>query len=129
MAEIVVGIAWLRAVLFADGFGCGFAFNQDLDGGRWSWGVDHGCDLDGGTSYRVRELRYNESEPYFGAYVQWRPSRDLSVRVDFSNLTDAEQRRRRDIYAGPRDSAPLSLRETYSQPRGSWLFLQIRKTI
>ena len=112
-----------------DGFGCGFAFNQDLDGGRWSWGVDHGCDLDGGTSYRVRELRYNESEPYFGAYVQWRPSRDLSVRVDFSNLTDAEQRRRRDIYAGPRDSAPLSLRETYSQTRGSWLFLQIRKTI
>ena len=23
LAEIVVGIAWLRAVLFADGFGCG----------------------------------------------------------------------------------------------------------
>lgn len=76
----------------------------------------------GGTGYRVRELRYTESEPYFGAYVQWKPSRDLSVRVDVSNLTDAEERRRRDIYAGPRDSAPLSLRETYSQTRGSWLF-------
>ncbi len=112
-----------------DGFGCGLAFDQDLDGGRWAWGVDHGCDQDGGTGYRVRELRYTESEPYFGAYVQWKPSRDLSVRVDVSNLTDAEERRRRDIYAGPRDSAPLSLRETYSQTRGSWLFLQLRKTI
>ena len=112
-----------------DGFGCGLAFDQDLDGGRWSWGLDHGCDQDAGTSFRVRELRYNESEPYFGAYVQWRPSRDLSVRVDVSNLTDAEQRRRRDIYAGPRDAAPLSLRETYTQSRGSFLFLQIRRTI
>lgn len=112
-----------------DGFGCGFAFDQDLDGGRWAWGVDHGCDMDSGTRYRVRELRLNESEPYFGAYVEWKPSRDLSVRVDVSNLTDAEERRRRDIYAGPRDSSPLSLRETYSQTRGSFLFLQIRKTI
>ncbi len=112
-----------------DGFGCGLAFDQDLDGGQWAWGLDHGCDLDAGTRFRVRELRYTESEPYFGAYVQWRPSRELSVRVDVSNLTDAEQRRRRDIHGGPRDAAPLSLRETYTQSRGSFLFLQIRKTI
>ena len=112
-----------------DGFGCGVTFTQDLDGGRWAWGMNHSCDVDAGTSYRVRELRFNEAEPPFNAFVQWKPSDDLSVRVDFSNLTDAEQRRRRDIYAGPRDSAPLSRRETSSQTRGSWLFLQIRKTI
>lgn len=112
-----------------DGFGCGVTFAQDLDGGRWAWGTNHGCDLDAGTRYRVRELRFNESEPSFNAFVQWKPSNDLSMRVDFNNLTDAEERRRRDIYAGSRATAPLSLRETSAQTRGSWLFLQIRKSI
>lgn len=112
-----------------DGFGCGITFTQDLDGGRWAWGTNHSCDMDNGTSYRVRELRFTEAEPPFNAFVQWKPSDDLSIRLDVSNLTDAETRRQRDIYSGPRDSSPLSYRETYSRTRGSWLFLQIRKSL
>lgn len=112
-----------------DGFGCGVTFTQDLDGGRWAWGMNHGCDLDAGTSYRVRELRFNESEPRFNAFIQWKPSDDLSIRLDVNNLTDAETRRQRDIYSGPRNSTPLTYRETDVRSRGSWLFLQIRKSL
>lgn len=112
-----------------DGFGCGVTFTQDLDGGRWAWGTNHGCDMDAGTSYRVRELRFNESEPQFNAFIQWKPSDDLSIRLDVNNLTDAESRRQRDIYPGPRDSTLLAYRETEVRSRGSWLFLQIRKSI
>ncbi len=112
-----------------DGFGCGVTFTQDLDGGRWSWGGNHGCDMDAGTSYRIREVRFTDNEPQFNLFVQWKPTPDLTLRVDAANLTDMEQWRQRDIYSGPRNTAPLSYRETYSQTRGSWLFLQIRKTL
>ena len=112
-----------------DGFGCGVTFTQDLDGGRWSWGGNHGCDMDAGTSYRIREVRFTDNEPQFNLFVQWKPTADLTLRVDAMNLTDMEQWRQRDIYSGPRSTAPLAYRETYSQTRGSWLFLQIRKTL
>ena len=112
-----------------DGFGCGVTFTQDLDGGRWSWGGNHGCDMDAGTSYRIREVRFTDNEPQFNLFVQWKPTPDLTLRVDAANLTDMEQWRQRDIYSGPRNTAPLAYRETYSQTRGSWLFLQIRKTL
>ena len=58
-------------------FGCGVAFNHDLDGGRWSYGFDHGCNVDKGAAYRVREIRYARAEPHVSAYGQWKPRRDL----------------------------------------------------
>ena len=109
-------------------FGCGVSFNQDLAGGRWSWGFDHGCNVDKGRGFRVREVRAFYEEPGVGAFVQWKPQGDLTVRVDLGNATDRAQGYDREIYAGPRDTAPLAFREVRRTRMSPWLFVQIRKT-
>lgn len=109
-------------------FGCGVSFNQDLAGGRWSWGFDHGCNVDKGRGFRVREVQAFYEEPGVGAFVQWKPQGDLTVRVDLGNATDRAQGYDREIYAGPRDTAPLAFREVRRTRMSPWLFVQIRKT-
>jgi hypothetical protein len=110
-------------------FGCGVSFNHDLDGGRWSYGFDHGCNVDDFYQYRTREVRYFEGEPFVTIYGQWKPAADLTVRLDVGNATDREQRRYRDIYAGSRDTAPLAGREEQGTRMSPWLFIQVRKTL
>jgi len=109
-------------------FGCGVAFNQDLKGGRWSYGFDHGCNVDKGASYRVREIRYFYAEPGVSAYGQWKPRSDLTVRVDLGNASNRKIGYNREIYSGPRDTAPLAFREVRRTQMSPWLFVQIRKT-
>ncbi len=109
-------------------FGCGVAFNHDLMGGRWSYGFDHGCNVDKGRIFRVREVRALYAEPFVTLYGQWKPRTDLTVRVDIGNATDRAVGYDREIYAGPRDSAPLAFREVRRTRMSPWLFLQIRKT-
>ena len=110
-------------------FGCGIDFNQDLRGGRWSYGFQHGCNIDDPVQYRIREVRKIEEEPFVTLYGQWKPRPDLTVRLDFGNATDREQRRERFVYSGPRNSAPLSFREERGTKMSPWLFIQIRKTL
>lgn len=109
-------------------FGCGVAFNQDLMGGRWSWGFDHGCNVDKGRAFRVREVRAFYAEPEARIYGQWKPRTDLTVRADLMNITDREQGYDRDIHSGPRDTAPLAFREVRRTRMSPFLFVQIRKT-
>ncbi|WP_426028058.1 TonB-dependent receptor plug domain-containing protein [Brevundimonas sp. TWP2-3-4b2] len=109
-------------------FGCGVSFNQDLRGGRWSWGFRHGCNIDRGTAFRVREIRRSYAEPDVDLYAQWKPRADLTVRVDLGNATNRRQGYDRDIHAGPRDTAPLAFREVRRTQMSPWLFVQIRKT-
>ena len=109
-------------------FGCGVSFNQDLAGGRWSYGFDHGCNVDKGRAFRVREVRAFYGEPFVTVYGQWKPRTDLTVRVDIGNASDRAQGYDRDIYSGPRDVAPVAFREVRRTRMSPWLFLQIRKT-
>jgi len=109
-------------------FGCGVSFNQDLSGGRWSWGFEHGCNVDRNPNYRVREVRIAFAEPEVHVYGQWKPRRDLTVRVDLGNATNRRRGYDRDIYLGPRDTTPLSFREVRRTQMSPWLFVQIRKT-
>lgn len=110
-------------------FACGVTFNQDLRGGRWSYGFDHGCNTDRGFNYRVREVREFITEPFVNAYVQWKPSTDLTIRADIGNATDRLNARERDVYAGPRDSSPLVYHEERGTRMSPWFFLQIRKSL
>ncbi len=110
-------------------FGCGIDFNQDLRGGRWSYGFEHGCNLDDTVQYRIREIRKVEQEPFVTLYGQWKPRQDLTIRVDLGNATDRENRRERLVYAGRRTSAPLAFREERGTRMSPWLFVQVRKTL
>ena len=109
-------------------FGCGVNFNHDLQGGKYSYGFDHGCNVDKGRLFRVREVRALYAEPFVTLYGQWKPSSDTTIRLDVGNATDRERGYDRDIYAGPRDVAPVAFREVRRTRMSPWLFLQIRKT-
>lgn len=110
-------------------FGCGVTFTQDLRGGRWGYGVDHGCNVDKFHVYRTREDRYFEQEPFVTLYGQWKPSSDLTVRIDVGNATNRENRRYREVFSGPRGSSPLLYREEQGTKMSPWLFIQVRKTL
>jgi hypothetical protein len=109
-------------------FGCGINFNQDLMGGRWSYGFDHGCNVDKGRIFRVKEIRALYAEPGVSFYGQWKPRPDLTVRVDLGNASDRAQGYNREIYSGPRDTAPISTHEVRRTKMSPWLFFQVRKT-
>lgn len=110
-------------------FGCGVAFNQDLRGGRWSYGFDHGCNVDKGSAYRVGEIRRFYNEPFVTVYGQWKPSNDLTVRLDVGNATDRAGGYDREVFTGERGSSPVLFREQRRTWMSPWLFVQIRKTL
>ncbi|MBX3478109.1 MAG: TonB-dependent receptor [Brevundimonas sp.] len=112
-----------------DGFGCGVAFNQDLRGGRWSYGFDHGCDRDAGYNYRTRELRRTDKTAFIMVYGQWKPRPDLTVRLEVGNADPRILGRERWVYAGNRDTAPLSFHEVQETSSYPWFWLQFRKTL
>ncbi|KPF82924.1 hypothetical protein IP78_03430 [Brevundimonas sp. AAP58] len=110
-------------------FGCGIDFNQDLRGGRWSWGFEHDCNTDRGRSFRVREVRTSYTEPELELYGQWKPQPELTVRVELNNLTRRERGSDREIYSGPRNIAPLAFREVRRTSRDPFVFIQVRRTL
>ena len=112
-----------------DGFGCGVTFTHDLQGGRWSYGVDHGCDDDGGYSYRTRELRRSDQTPFVTLHGQWKPRADLTVRLEVGNATVRVLGRDRWVYSGPRNTAPLAYHERQETSAYPWFQLQLRKTL
>jgi outer membrane receptor protein involved in Fe transport len=106
---------------------CGLAFNHDLNGGRWAYGWDMGCNTVEYSLFRIRELREHEDEPFVTLFGQWKPSSKLRVRVELGNVTDRERRRTRFVYTGPRNVAPLLFREERGTKMSPWLYLQVRK--
>ena len=109
-------------------FSCDVSFDQDLRDGRWTWGVEHDCNTYRGRVFRVREIRTAYWEPEVSAYLQWKPLGDLTIRVDVENLTDRVRGNDRDIYGGPRDTAPLSLRESRRVTSGPSIEVQVRRS-
>jgi hypothetical protein len=110
-------------------FGCSVGFSHDLKGGRFTYGVDHGCNVDHYDLYRVRELRTIANEPQLTLYGQWKPNRTLTLRLDLGNATDARSMSLRTVHAGPRNTAPILFRERRETWHGQYLFLQLRKVL
>ena len=109
-------------------FDCSITFEQDLSGGKYAYGFDHGCNVDRGSVFRVREVRTQVSQPILTVYAQWKPNSTTTVRIDLNNIADRAIGYNRAIYAGPRNSAPpqfTEVRRTQSTPS---LLLQVRKT-
>ncbi|QIG79324.1 TonB-dependent receptor plug domain-containing protein [Stakelama tenebrarum] len=118
-----------RRISGTSAFGCAVNLNHDIDDGRWSWGVQHGCDVDKSTTYRVREFRDYRLPPLVTVYVQWKPTSDWTIRLEGGNVTDVTETYVRDIYSGPRNNAPLLYRERRETQFDPWLYLKIRKRL
>ncbi|MBC9033156.1 TonB-dependent receptor [Sphingomonas sp. JC676] len=109
-------------------FSCSVSFDQDLKGGRFSWGAQHSCRTKY-TSYRVREVRTIDNDPSLSIYGQWKPRKDLTIRVDLGNVTDYGALNLRNVYTGPRNAAALLYRERRALTHSRYLFLQVRKAL
>lgn len=82
-------------------YGGSFILTQDLPRIASTWGVE--VDVGGvETSYRIDEIRREETEPYWSAYWEWKPRSDLSIKVQADNFTGRSFERRRTLYDGPR---------------------------
>jgi hypothetical protein len=110
-------------------FGCGVSYDQDLAGGRWAFGLQHGCNVDHSVNYHVDEVRSFTSEPFVLVYGQWKPSRGLTLRVDVGDITNHDMQSSRAFYSGPRNSSPLDLTEVRRARSGRWVYLQLRKAL
>ena len=62
-------------------------------------------------------------------YAQWKPNPDWTIRIEGGNVTDVTQRYVRDIYSGPRNTAPLLYRERRETQFDPWIYLKIRKRL
>ena len=110
-------------------FACGIEFDHDLAGGKYSYGFEHGCNIDRLTSYRIRELRRVGTQPYVSVYAQVKPRSDLTVRLDLGNIFDAEAVTTRSIYSGERELSPLLFIERRALGQGPFAYLQLRKVL
>ncbi len=103
-------------------------FDQDLPQWKSNWGVVYfkGWRED---YYRLAEVdRFHIGNQYVMAFWEYKPTKDLVLRVEADNLIPFKFYRQRAIYDGSRDTAPLDYsdyRTVKSQPR---LFVKIRKT-
>ena len=106
---------------------CDISFSHDLKGGRFSYGFEHACNVDRTPAYRTAELRSERRPPFAYVYGRWKPSADLTLQLDLGNLVDGSRQTLRDVYAGPRDVAPLLYREDRATRRGRYTYVQVRK--
>lgn len=110
-------------------FGCGISFNHDLAGGRFSYGLEHGCNIDRYTAYRVREVRTVDNQPFMSIYGQWKPNPKMTVRIDLGNVTNFKLVNGREVHSGPRNITPIAFREDRALRQGQYLFLQVRHVL
>jgi len=109
--------------------GCGVDFTHDLAGGRYSYGFQHGCNQDVHTSYRVREERTIDYDPFTVLWGQWKPNPKFTLRVDLGQVFPYHLRNRRHLYTGPRNVSPLAFNEHRDIKVGRYLFVQARHVL
>lgn len=118
-----------RRLSYQQAFECHIGFTQDVKDGRFQFGFEHGCDVARVNSYRTDEVRVGRGPPFASVYGQWKPKSDLTLRIDLGNLVNGSSATLRDVYAGPRDVAPLLFREERATRRGRYAYLQVRKVL
>ena len=118
-----------RTLSYQQAFECNVGFTQDLKGGHFSFGFEHGCEVARVTAYRIDEVRTARAPPFAYVYGQWKPKSDLTLKLELGNLVNGSSATLRDVYAGPRDVAPLLFREERATRRGRYAYLQVRKVL
>ena len=118
-----------RTLAYQQRFDCNVGFTQDVKGGRFQFGFEHGCDVARVTGYRIDEVRIGRAPPFAYVYGQWKPTSDLTLRLDLGNLVNGSSATLRDVYDGPRTVAPLLFREERATRRGRYAYLQVRKVL
>ncbi|MAK81437.1 TonB-dependent siderophore receptor [Phenylobacterium sp.] len=102
-------------------------FTQDLPTLRTNWGVD----VLGG--YRERHFRLSEVETrkvgtWVVVFAEYKPRRDIILRLELQNLGERNVQRIREVYVGPRSEGRLAYVDVRDLEYGRAVFVRLRKT-
>ncbi len=102
-------------------------FTQDLPALRTNWGVD----VFGGFRerfFRLSEVETRKVGTWVVAFAEYRPRRDLILRVEVQNLGERNVQRIREVYVGPRSEGRLAYVDVRDLEYGRAIFVRLRKT-
>ena len=117
-----------RAIGGQEDFEGTLEFSQDLPRWRSKWGVD----LELGEEepeFRFDEVRREGTRTWVSVWAEHRPAPGWSVRVEAANLTARDSYRVRELFAGPRNLAPLEETQTRALEFSPYVFLRVRRTL
>lgn len=103
-------------------------YSQDLPAWNATWGVD----AIGGFReryFRLSEIETKKYATWVVVYGEYKPRRDLSIRLELNGVTMRNARRIREVYAGPRNLGRLDYTDERDlEYRGS-VQVRVRKTL
>ncbi|HEY9217486.1 MAG TPA: TonB-dependent receptor [Phenylobacterium sp.] len=103
-------------------------FTQDVARLNATFGVDaFGAWRE--SYYRFDQVEITKLKNWVSAYVEWRPRRDLNLRVELQNIGERGLRRTRYIYPGGRDVNVTAEVEDRDLQFGRMLYVRLRKTL
>ena len=102
------------------------AYIHDIPGGKWSYGFKYFSPIDVKV-FRVAEVFRFDMEEQFETFVEWRRTQNLTIRLDWQNISARSVVRSREIFSGPRGASPFSRYEARDVPFDSWVYLRVRQ--
>lgn len=103
-------------------------FTQNLPRFRATWGVDASLGFRE-SLYRLTEVETKKQDVWVVVFVESKPRPDLLLRVEIQNAGQRGVTRIRDVYAGPRSTAPLLYRDVRDLDFSPALYVQLRKSL
>ena len=101
-------------------------YTQDLPQLKSTWGFDIiGPYID--RYYRLSEIETQKSEINILVFGEWKARPDLSLRVELQSLAK-DTSRVRDVWSGPRNTAPLQYRDYRNLQYDGAIQFRLRKT-
>ncbi|MBN8551306.1 MAG: outer membrane beta-barrel protein [Caulobacterales bacterium] len=102
-------------------------FTQDLPRWNLQWG---GSAFLGyfARDYRFDAIDTTELEPWYTLFAEWRYRPDVSLRLEFQNLSGRNYTQTREVYTGPRDTSGIAFREVRDLNVDPFIYFRIRRT-
>jgi hypothetical protein len=102
-------------------------FTHDLPQWRVNWGVDaFGAWRE--TRYHTDQVEIRKLKTYVVPFAEWKPRKDLSVRLELGNVTARGFRNTRYVYDGPRGARPYDYVDDRDVQFGRMYYVRVRKT-
>lgn len=102
-------------------------FTQDLSKYKVNWGVNVFSQWRE-TFYRFNQIQTYKLKTWVHPFLEYRPKPDLSIRFEIPNATARGFKQIRQVYAGPRNTSPLSFEEVRDLEFGRSFYIRLRKT-
>ena len=109
-------------------------YTHDLPRWQMNYGVDVNGVFNGNlngyreTSYRVTEIDTRTQHTFVVLFGEYKPRPNIIIRWELQNLLGRDYILERQVYAGPRNSSPLSYIDTRHLRPGPSLLIRLRRT-